>query len=109
ADAAIDEPVRLDPGDVFAIEMDAAALGRQKAADGLDERRLARAVESDQPRDPAGVDAQVDLAQHVNILRVAGGHVAQLEQRGGFAHRGAPSPAANSKPVAASPSAGSPR
>src|SRR5204862_6497987 len=109
ADAAIDEPVRLDPRDVFATEMDAAALGRQEAADGLDERRLAGAVEADQPCDSTGVDAKVDLAQDVDVLRVAGGHVAQLEQGSGFAHRDSPLRPASSRPVVESASVLSPR
>jgi hypothetical protein len=84
-------------------------FGGRKPQIGLDERRLAGAVEADQPGDPAGVDAQVDLAQDVDVLRVSGSHVTKLEERGGFAHRDSPLRPASSRPLVESPSALSPR
>ena len=56
-----------------------------------------------------GVDAKLDLAQHVNILRIAGGDIAQFEQRGGLAHGCSLRLSVSSRLGTASPSGVSPR
>jgi hypothetical protein len=85
----------LDPGalglaraaerDGLAVHLDRPAVGRVHAGEDLDERRLARAVVSEQSHDLAGVELArhaVDRAQCTEVLV----HVDRLDERRG--HRG---------------------
>ena len=53
--------VRLQRRDVVAVEHDASARCRQRAADHVEERRLAGAVRPDDAGDRSGGDREVDL------------------------------------------------
>src|SRR5262249_46648016 len=48
-------------GDVLAVEDEGAAVGREEAADQVHQRRLPRAVRSDEPEELALADRQRDV------------------------------------------------
>src|SRR6185437_16229189 len=56
ADAEMGAPERLQVVDALALEQHVARIGRERAADQADERRLAGAVGSDEAEDLAALD-----------------------------------------------------
>src|SRR5206468_10254675 len=66
------EPSREDtiggePVDPLAHEADRAGLGRERARDQVEERRLAGAVRADEPGDGARVDREIDAVDGAQI------------------------------------------
>ena len=57
------EARRRASGDIDAVERDGPRVGRLKAAEHVDERRLAGAVGADQPERLAGLERQVDVLE----------------------------------------------
>ena len=49
----------------MAVDRNLACIGRVKAGDAADERRLSRAVVADQPDDLAGPDFEIDILKRV--------------------------------------------
>ena len=49
------------PGDVAAVERDGSAARRERSADEADQRRLARAIRSDDAGDRAGQEREIDI------------------------------------------------
>ena len=84
------------PGEVAALEADAAGGGAEQAHDGGQEGRLAGAVAAQEGDRPALADGQVDAVQD-GAAAVAGAQAGHLQQGG---H---PAPSRNRSPRAASP------
>src|SRR5262249_9499601 len=80
-DAAVDQRVRRQASGVLAIEQDAAALTAHEAADGPHQRRLAGAVESDQPDDAAAQHVEAHVLDDVDPRVIAAGHALYAQQR----------------------------
>ena len=65
--AAIDL-VRRQPGDVLAVEHDAAGARRRQAEDRADQRGLAGAVRAEHAGDAAGLDRKRNALQHIGLV-----------------------------------------
>ena len=68
---AVKQLVRLQTSDIFAVEDDLAAVGRDVAGDEVEQRRLAGTVRPDEPGDRSPLDpkrALVDCAQAAKAL-----------------------------------------
>src|SRR6267143_5270617 len=70
ADAAADDRVRRQIGDVVAVQDDAAGTNGSESDDGAAQRRLADAVSSDDRRDRASLHLKRDALQDVTIAVV---------------------------------------
>ena len=84
--AAPHDVFRIQPVDALAVEVDAAArhlalLGVQQAGDGLECRRLTRAVSSQQGHDLPRADRQRDAPQNQDHVVVDDLDVIDLEHR----------------------------
>ncbi len=91
ADAGMARPVGPQPGDVGAVEDDAAAVGREDAGDEVEGGGLAGSVRADERDDAAlghGEAHAIDRLQATEAL----GEPAHLEQRGHAHRRTAPMP-----------------
>ena len=67
--------VRLEAGDVGAVEEDLAAVGRQRAGDDVEERGLAGAVGADEAGDRAAGDIQRAIGDRLHAAEpLADGH-----------------------------------
>jgi hypothetical protein len=100
SDAAADDLVGVEPGDVLAVEQDAPGAGAGPAADGHQQRRLAGAVGADQGHDLAGRHLDVDPVQRLDRA------VSRAQPLDPEHHDGAPG---GLSPSAASSSSGVPR
>src|SRR6266545_6067889 len=69
-DAAGHEPLRLPAGRVDAVEDHPSPRERDKARDGVHERRLARAVRADQAHDLTALEGQVDAVDGPDAFEV---------------------------------------
>jgi hypothetical protein len=78
--AAPRDAVGRPAGDVFTAEPDAAAAGRQPAAQAAQQRALAHAVAAQQRRHFAGLHRQLHAEQHL-AGAIAGLQPLDLEQR----------------------------
>jgi hypothetical protein len=77
----IDEPMRLDAGWTRRPYEMRPALGARKPQMVFTTVDLPAPFRADEPAHPPGVHLERDLAQHVDVLRVARGDAVQLEQR----------------------------
>ncbi len=64
--------------DAFSVEQDLSLLRRQQSGDGLDQRRLAGTVGTDQRDDLAGAHRQIDVL-HYRSAVVSGAEAAHLK------------------------------
>ena len=64
--------VRRQAVDARALEPDLALVGRKRAADQVDERRLAGAVGPDQPEDLAACERETDVVDRYEPLEASG-------------------------------------
>jgi len=71
-DAGARDPALALPGDVGAEELDAALIGRERAADQVEHRRLAGAVRPDEAEDLAGAELEADLVDGDEAAEAAG-------------------------------------
>ncbi len=79
-DAEAGDLVGRQVGDVAAVEDDGAAVGLDHAADGPQQRRLARPVGADQGDDLALADLDLDVGEHGDAV-VADAELADGEER----------------------------
>jgi hypothetical protein len=85
ADAEPGAAIHRQPGDVGAIDADAARVGRHEARDRVEAGGLARTVRAKQGHDLATAQRQRHVAQH-RPLAVALAEIAHLEARAAIGH-----------------------
>jgi hypothetical protein len=73
--------MRRQAVDLLAVEQDPAAMGMEKPEDGPQQGRFPGAVGPDDAGDRAASDPQIDPAEDVDTLDVAGVDLVELEQR----------------------------
>ncbi len=81
-DAEPADHIRLEPGDVMAVEQDTPGGRLHHAGNGVDEGRLAGAVGADQAADLAGLDVERQLGDGGDTTE-ADRHASELEQAHG--------------------------
>jgi hypothetical protein len=79
--------MRRQPGNTNAVIVDRAGFRSEETADSLHDRRLAGAVEPDQPRDRARFDRNIHIAQNVDVADISGRDLLHAQDR---AHATAP-------------------
>src|SRR5690606_36091406 len=96
--------MRLGTGDVPPVADDAAAVSSHRAADDVDEGRLARAVGPDQPQNLTLLPAEAHDGQRLQAPEALL-HVAALEDHRPVRHDAPPRPARRPAAVTAPPAA----
>jgi hypothetical protein len=66
-EALRENPIGGESVDALPHETDRASLGRKRARDQVEERRLARAVRADEPRDGPRVDREIDAVDGAQV------------------------------------------